>query len=32
MSRPATDQEDSFNEAIPVDAGDYPSTDISSRA
>jgi hypothetical protein len=32
MRRPATEQEDSFNEAIPADAGDYPSADISSRA
>jgi len=32
LRRPATDQEDSFNEAIPADAGDYPSADISSRA
>jgi hypothetical protein len=31
MRRPATEQEDSFNEAIPADAGDYPSADISSR-
>jgi hypothetical protein len=32
MRRPATDQKDSFNEAILADAGDYPSADISSRA
>jgi hypothetical protein len=31
MRRPATDQKDSFNEAILADAGDYPSADISSR-
>jgi hypothetical protein len=31
MRRPATEQEDSFNEAIPADAGDYPSADIYSR-
>jgi hypothetical protein len=32
LRRPAIDQEDNFNEAIPADAGDYPSADVSSCA
>jgi hypothetical protein len=32
LRRPAIDQEDSFNEAIPADAGDYPSANVSSPA